>query len=79
MINIESAFLFVGYMKGFWRDRLTLSNTCSYLHCALYIKLYIYRSKVVAHYRSTLFADLNLEITLFFLALTFFSVTLRRR
>ena len=58
IINIESAFLFVGYMNGFCRDRF--SNTCSYLHCAFYI----YGSKVGAHYRSTLFADLNLEITL---------------
>ena len=48
-------------MNGFWWDRL--NNTCSlsssYFHCAFYI----YRSKVEAHYRSTLFADLNLEIT----------------
>ena len=26
IINIESLFLFVGYMNGFWRDRL--NNTC---------------------------------------------------
>ena len=57
MINIEPVFLFVGYMKAFWRDKL--NNTCSYLHCAFYI----YGSKLGAHYRSTLFADLNLEIT----------------
>ena len=44
-------------MNGFLRDRL--NNTCSYIHCAFYI----YESKVGAHYRSTLFADLNLEIT----------------
>ena len=41
IINIESVFLFIGYMNGLWRDRH--NNTCSY--------------------RSTLFADLNLEIT----------------
>ena len=46
-------------MNAFWRDRL--NNTRSYLHCAFYI----YRSKVGAYYRSTLFADLNLAITQF--------------
>ena len=46
-------------MNGFWRDRL--NNTCSYLHCAFYT----YGSIVGAHYRSTLFADLNLEIIYF--------------
>ena len=59
MINIESVFLFIGYMNTFWRD----SNTVimSHLHSAFYI----YRSKIGAHYRSTLFADLILEITNF--------------
>ena len=57
IINIESLFLFVGYMNGFWRDRL--NNTRIYLHSAFYI----YGTKVGAHYRSTLFAVLNLEIT----------------
>ena len=47
-------------MNGFWRDRL--NNTCSYLHNAFYI----YGSKVEAHYQSTLFADVNLEITIYF-------------
>ena len=44
-------------MNGFSQGRL--NNPCSYLHCAFYI----YGSKVGAHYQSTLFADLNLEIT----------------
>ena len=55
MINIESLFSFIGYLNTFWQD----SNACSHLHSALYI----YGSKVGAHYRSTLFADLKLEIT----------------
>ena len=45
------------YMNGFWRDRI--SNTCSHLHSAFYI----YGSKVGAHYRYILFADLKLEIS----------------
>ena len=40
---------------------------CSHLHCAFSI----YGSKVRAHYRSTLFADLNLEITVFILFIYF--------
>ena len=28
IINIESVFLFIGYMNGLWRD--ILNNTCSY-------------------------------------------------
>ena len=57
IINIESVFLFIGYMTAFWRDSNACSHSCS--------AFYIYGSKVGAHYRSTLFSDLNLEITKF--------------
>ena len=56
MINIESVFLIIVYMNAF--DRTAV-------HAVIYIVLsidYIYGSKVGAHYRSTLFTDLNLEI-----------------
>ena len=53
-------------------ERLLTGQTDSALsaiHAVIYIVLsnYIYGSKVGAHYRSTLFADLNLEITILFI------------
>ena len=44
---------------------MTFEGTDSAMHAVIYIisVFSIYRSKVGAHYRSTLFADLNLETT----------------
>ena len=60
LINIESVFLFVGYMK-LWTP---FDGTDSAMYAVIYDCAFsIYGSKVGAHYRSTLFTDLNLEIT----------------
>ena len=44
---------------------MTFDGTFSTIHTVICIPsaFYIYGSKVEAHYRSTLFADINLEIT----------------
>ena len=59
MINIESVFLFIGYMNALWQPDRTAMHAVIYIHSAFYI----YGSKVGVHCRSTLFADLNMEIT----------------
>ena len=51
----ECSYLLDIGMDAFWQD----SNAVIYL----VLSIYIYGSKVGAHYRSTLYADLNLEIT----------------
>ena len=63
MINIASVFLFIEYMNAYWRD----SNAVIYIVLSIFTDLKLER---IIGDRSTLLADLNLEIIRIWLSRT---------